>query len=139
MVTWFGLTRLTVPDIPETIVAIMGLASATGGISYVLRTTPKNAGNPSYPYPPKFSDLICDSSSDDNLGELSIARAQMVFWTFLIAALFIVKSFLDEQLWEIPWAMVALIGMSQAGYLGAKSYKEKPKTRTKKIKEKLSQ
>jgi hypothetical protein len=49
--------------------------------------------------------------------ELSIAKAQMVFWTGLMLALFVIKSVLDGRLWDVPWEMVALMGMSQAGYV----------------------
>jgi len=51
---------------------------------------------------------------------LSIAKAQMVFWTLLMMFIFVVKSILDGVMWEVPWEMVALMGMSLAGYLGPK-------------------
>lgn len=34
--------------------------------------------------------------------------------------LFIVKSILLGALWPVPWELVALTGMSQAGYIGDK-------------------
>jgi len=51
---------------------------------------------------------------------LSLARAQMVFWTVLTLFLFIVKSILDGNLWAVPWELVALMGLSQVGYLAPK-------------------
>jgi hypothetical protein len=52
----------------------------------------------------------------------SLARAQMVFWTGLLLVLFIAKSLLDGAIWAVPWQMVALMGISQAGYLSPKVF-----------------
>jgi hypothetical protein len=52
--------------------------------------------------------------------ELSLAKAQMLFWTVLLLLLFITKSILDGEIWEVPWGLVALMGFSQAGYLAPK-------------------
>jgi hypothetical protein len=52
--------------------------------------------------------------------ELSLAKAQMLFWTVLLLVLFVSKSILDGVVWEVPWALVALMGFSQAGYLAPK-------------------
>ena len=52
--------------------------------------------------------------------ELSLAKAQMLFWTVLLLVLFVSKSILDGAIWEVPWALVALMGFSQAGYLAPK-------------------
>jgi hypothetical protein len=53
-------------------------------------------------------------------GALSLAKAQMIFWTVLLLVLFVSKSILDGVIWDIPWALVALMGFSQAGYLAPK-------------------
>ena len=50
-------------------------------------------------------------------GELSLSKAQMIFWTILLVILFVSKSVLDGAIWEVPWALVALMGFSQAGFL----------------------
>jgi hypothetical protein len=50
-------------------------------------------------------------------GELSLSKAQMLFWTILLLTMFMSKSILDGVIWEVPWALVALMGFSQAGYL----------------------
>jgi hypothetical protein len=50
-------------------------------------------------------------------GELSLSKAQMIFWTVLLLVLFISKSILDGAIWDTPWALVALMGFSQVGYL----------------------
>ena len=50
-------------------------------------------------------------------GELSLSKAPMLFWTIVLLTLFISKSLLDGAIWEVPWALVALMGFSQAGFL----------------------
>jgi hypothetical protein len=44
----------------------------------------------------------------------------MVFWTVLLIVLFISKSILEGAIWDVPWALVALMGFSQTGYLAPK-------------------
>jgi len=127
----FGIKELQVPNIPESLVVLMGLSLGTGGISYVqfLRRSgskpdTSDEGGTATPVPkpvqpprPRLADLITipDPVSGDTL---SIARAQMVFWTVLLLVVFLGKSFIDGALWHVPWEMVALMGISQAGYLG---------------------
>ena len=41
----------------------------------------------------------------------------MLFWTILLLVLFVSKSVLDGAIWEVPWALVALMGFSQAGFV----------------------
>jgi len=142
----YGLFHREVPEIPDSLVALMGLSLATTGISYVRiskltdasGTQPTTTG--SAPTPPqadpdaaapvqptprvatharaRLGDLVAD-----HLGDISIAKAQMVFWTGLMLVLFLTKSTMDGALWEVPWQMVTLMGMSQAGYLGPKFVK----------------
>ena len=72
---------------------------------------------------PSCSDLICDL--DENGGrELSITRAQLVFWTGLTVGLFVMKTVLEGILWDVPIQLVALMGISQASYLGPKLIKK---------------
>jgi len=136
----FGIKELAAPNIPESLVILMGLSLGTGGISYVqfLRRgaakkdegdeeknpsagdaapAPAPSQQPVQPPRPRLADLITvpDPASGTTL---SIARAQMVFWTVLLLAVFLGKSFIDGALWQVPWEMVALMGISQAGYLG---------------------
>jgi hypothetical protein len=44
----------------------------------------------------------------------------MFIWTGVVLVLFVTKSILSGQVWEVPWAMVALMGISQAGYVSPK-------------------
>jgi hypothetical protein len=92
-------------------------------------TSPAGAATPPFSgeeAPLRLADLVSDYRPDRKDGELSIAKAQMVFWTGLMLILFVTKSVLDGALWEVPWQMVTLMGMSQAGYLGPKFVTAKP-------------
>ncbi len=129
LVTAYGFMRLEVPEIPASLVALMGLSLATGAISYTQSEMKEDAApaalaagiKPSSNNPHKtgLADLVLDYS-EDPAGRLSLARAQMVLWTALTLLLFIVKSILDGNLWAVPWELVALMGLSQVGYLAPK-------------------
>jgi len=123
VVVCFGLTRLNIPTIPETLIALMGMSLATGGLGYLgngehLQSTPvvANVVNPqNKALRDRLGELLCDET-----GQLSVARVQMVFWTLSMLLLFLVKSVQESAVWEVPWTMVALMGVSQAGYVGPK-------------------
>jgi len=123
-VVGYGLIRLDIPDIPNSLVALMGLSLATGGISYVkgkeVEDKIRQQRGTEFKGWPRWSCLISDKEGPRGKEELSIAKAQMVLWTCLMLALFIVKSALEGVLWDVPWEMVALMGMSQAGYVSPK-------------------
>ena len=104
-----GLTRLEPPAVPETLVALMGLSLATRTACYLTEESKPKL------YRPRFSDLI--RSSEAGRLELSITKAQMLFWTCLVACLFVVKSLMDGVLWDVPWPLVVLMGMSQTTYM----------------------
>jgi hypothetical protein len=132
LVFCFGLIRLEVPHIPETLVALMGMSVATGGLSSMsarsLRRAQLRDGLMPKPNPesPHLSDLISSYSSAFHEVELSVPKAQMVFWTGIILVLFVAKSLLMGGLWEVPWEMVALTGVSQIGYVTDKAAKQHP-------------
>jgi len=133
----FGLLRLRVPEIPESLVALMGMSLLTGGLSAAKakKDSPATPATPVIPATPtplptpiawanpneaKFADLISAWNAKIGRVELSVPKAQMVFWTVIVLFLFLVKSILLGALWPVPWEMVALTGMSQAGYIGDK-------------------
>ena len=120
LVAMFGFIRLEVPDIPESLLALMGLSLATSGISYAQATKGKTQpiSRPKTHW--HLSDLITQIDPNTQEASLSVARTQMLFWTIIMLALFVSKSLIDGVLWEVPWEMVALMGMSQAGYLSPK-------------------
>lgn len=127
LVFCFGLLRLEVPTIPESLVALMGMSVATGGFSsavtrsYRKKLLEVDKHLPRNPEPPKFSNLISSYSPTSPEGDVSISKAQMVFWTGVILVLFVAKSLLIGELWPVPWEMVALTGVSQVGYVGDKA------------------
>ena len=49
----------------------------------------------------------------------------MLFWTLLLLVLFVSKSILEGQIWEVPWPLAALMGFSQAGYLAPKLVRQR--------------
>jgi hypothetical protein len=108
MVFTFGLTRLAPPWVPETLVALMGLSLATRVVTYTQEKPTKRK------YKPELSDLIRSQVGAEYA--LSITKAQMLYWTCLLAGLFVLKSLLDGELWDVPWQLVALMGISQATY-----------------------
>jgi len=68
----------------------------------------------------RLSDLITNWNDDTQQREVSVAKSQMVFWTILTLGIFITKSLTDGTLWPVPWQLVTLMGMSQAGYVAPK-------------------
>jgi len=124
----YGMLKLEVPDIPDTLVILMGMSLITGGVSYIKTDKKESAvslsdqSDPLMRLPrvlPRLSDLVCIIDEQGN-EQLSLVRAQMVFWTGLTIVMFMVKSVLDGVLWDIPLEMVGLMGMSQAAYLSPK-------------------
>jgi len=120
IVTVFGLSQLNVPSIPGTLLALMGASLLTTGVSHA-KSQNNNPGasgkkaSKSKPTP-HWYDLISDGSTNT----LSLARAQMLFWTILTLGMFVSKSILDGVLWQVPVELVGLMGMSQLAYLAPK-------------------
>jgi hypothetical protein len=131
VVVCFGLTRLEVPTIPDTLVALMGMSLITGGLGYLgnrehLQSNQASANafrREAKPLLCRLGELLCDED-----GQVSVAKAQMVFWTLSMLLLFFVKSFEESAVWEVPWTMVALMGVSQVGYVGPKFIQPPPGT-----------
>ncbi len=95
--------------IPEQLLVLMGLSLTTSGIVVARKDKgPTSAG---------FLEVY-----DDEIGRktFSIAKAQMLVWTLLTISLFVIKSWMDGELWEMPWVLVGLMGFSQAGYVAPK-------------------
>lgn len=70
---------------------------------------------------PRLFHLIGSWNFDFQKVVLSVPKAQMVFWTGIILVLFLFKSWWSGELWEVPWELVTLTGVSQAGYVGDKA------------------
>jgi hypothetical protein len=128
MVVFFGLIQLAVPSIPDSLVALMGMSVATGSLSAIAGKRPqkdpsvaKAHSPPPNPDGPRWRHLIGSWNSENKQVVLSVQKAQMVFWTGIILALFVVKSLGSGELWSVPWEMVTLTGVSQLGYLSDKA------------------
>jgi hypothetical protein len=123
VVLGYGLVKFEVPDIPASLLALMGASLATGGIAYFKDSKKQQTAAAAGPAPApgriSLGDLVRTSSGGET-SELSLAKAQLLFWTVLQLVLFLFKSVLDGVIWEVPWPLVALMGFSQAGYLAPK-------------------
>ena len=123
VVLLYGLIRLEIPNIPASLLALMGTSLVTGGVAFFSDATSVHnsikAGLTSVQRPYSPLDLI-QTFFPGQVPQVSLAKAQMMLWTMLLLILFISKSILDGDIWDIPWPLVALMGFSQAGYLAPK-------------------
>lgn len=129
VVLGYGLIRLEIPEIPESLLVLMGASLVTGGVAYFQdakkvrppagAATAAAAGVAPIPRTWAWGDLV-RVFTPGQAPDLSLAKAQMLFWTVLLLVLFVSKSILEGQIWEVPWPLVALMGFSQAGYLAPK-------------------
>ncbi|OGU36170.1 MAG: hypothetical protein A2068_08070 [Ignavibacteria bacterium GWB2_35_6b] len=146
MVMAYGLMYLSVPDIPDTLIWLMGLsitASAAGHYqNYFLNESESNlsvkvinrtAGK--LKWFSGLSSLVCIKTG--GVKRLSIAKAQQLFWTLATITLFVVKSSLEGKLWAVPEELVILMGLSQGSYLlrNQMEIKTQEKTKEEKAKE----
>ena len=143
MVFLYGLLRLQIPEIPDSLVYLMGMSIVTGGVSKYKAKKDFLSDPPAHPTPDPshpvkvqdrvkghLADLISDWNKAYNHAEISVPKAQMVLWTGVMLVLFVVKSWLQGELWDVPMQMVALTGASQFGYVQDKfqpKAKETPK------------
>jgi hypothetical protein len=126
MVLCFGLMRREVPSIPEQLVALMGLSLATRAAIFVTEQKGKPAPTAAHAkIKPRLSDLL--RSSVDSGNPVAITKAQMLMWTCVAGFLFCVKSLLNGALWELPWQLVTLMGISQISYVVPPAYEKIPK------------
>jgi hypothetical protein len=127
---FYGMIRFEVPTIPNSVLILMGMSLATAGLGIAAppQTSPQGAqpatAGDAAPAPTntkaaKLSDLIY-LFPKEGTPQPSLSRAQMLFWTMVIIVLFLAKSAIDGVLWDVPSGMVALMGLSQAGYVGPK-------------------
>lgn len=121
VVLGYGMVKFEVPDIPASLLALMGASLVTGGVSYFQDAKKQKAatGGNATQIAPDLADLI-RAFIPGQPPELSLAKAQMLFWTLLLIVIFVSKSILDGVIWDVPWPLVALMGFSQAGYLAPK-------------------
>lgn len=127
MVLAFGLLRLSVPDIPGTLITLMLFAAGTttaGQYQSKIRMREDK----------KLKDLKGKKDDDDDMSFWmrlntmfytekesdypSIAKIQVLIWTAITLTLFIYLSLNEGELWEVPNELVILMGISQATFLG---------------------
>jgi len=129
MVMWYGFMRLRVPHIPDTLIWLMGFSVGTSGVGHFQahllqkgqkrKEQLKNNKNEEQNLNPgraKLGSMLTLNVDGDDF--LSLAKVQLLFWTVITLILFITKSYLDGQLWDVPYQLVLLMGVSQAGFLG---------------------
>lgn len=123
VVIGYGLIRLEIPTIPPSLLVLMGASLTTGGLGYFQdaqkQKTAVAAGVTPVQRALTMRDLVRVFTPGQQ-PKLSLAKAQMLFWTLLLLVLFISKTILDGAIWEVPWPLVALMGFSQASYLAPK-------------------
>jgi len=120
-----GLMRLEVPEIPQNLVLLMVGATGTAGFGHwqyyrwrrykKRKDSLKNDIN----IPEKIFDKLKTifDVEEDGIFRPSLAKGQIFFWTLITLILFIVKSILEGQLWNVPEQLVLLMGISQASFL----------------------
>jgi hypothetical protein len=125
MVILYGLMRLRVPQIPDTLIWLMGLsagASAAGHFQAhkiqegLKRKEIEKTGKARGPIEKASLGTMLTLPVEEK-DCLSLAKVQLLFWTAITIVLFIVKSYLEGQLWDVPYQLVFLMGISQAGFL----------------------
>jgi hypothetical protein len=124
VVLGYGMLRLEVPEIPASLLVLMGASLVTGGVGYFqdakkLQKAAVRGGETPARSTPELGNLLRVFSTGTP-PELSLAKAQMLFWTLLLIVLFVSKSIVNGVIWGVPWPLVALMGFSQAGYLAPK-------------------
>jgi hypothetical protein len=124
VVLGYGLIQREIPEIPASLIVLMGASLVTGGVAYfqdvkkaIAVAVATGSGPATLDW--RWGDLV-RIFHPDRPPELSLAKAQMLFWTVLLLVLFVSKSILEGGIWEVPWPLVALMGFSQAGYLAPK-------------------
>jgi hypothetical protein len=110
------------PDkFPDSLWELMGISAlSTGAAKYIAMVSGK-ADQPPAPEVKeriKKQNWIVSMLSDD--GQPSMMRLQMFGWTLVTIFLFLMYLEKEQKLWEVPQALVILMGISHAGYLGDK-------------------
>ena len=69
---------------------------------------------------PRLSDLLMSDSSQGEVGEIDVARMQMLLFTLIAAVFVTTKVFVSFVIPDIPEGFQILMGISNAVYMGAK-------------------
>ena len=128
MVLGFGLMQMTVPEIPLTLIILIGMSYATSAIShYQTHRLQGVMSAASKEREPRLSDLVSiptfittDKGNLKETEDQSLAKAQLLFWTIVTLVIISTKTIAEGQLWAVPETLVFLMGFSQLGYLARK-------------------
>jgi hypothetical protein len=124
MILLFGFMYLKVPDIPDTLIALMGLSIITGSAGNYQNklSQSKLSNNINGQTKGKINevktslyDLIAITTESGRCP--SIAKVQHLFFTIIIIVLFVIKSIMDGALWPVPEELVVLMGISQGSHI----------------------
>ena len=139
----FGITRLKVPDIPASLWVLMGLSVTTSVVSHFQTDSlhkEKRLRGVQIPrkgqVKPSFKHLLMVKLPDGG-DDADLSKAQLLFWTLVTLVIFFVKSYAAGDLWDVPPALLVLMGISQSGYVSRKQLlvkQEKEETQEKKKK-----
>lgn len=116
------MAKFQIPAIPQNLALLMGVNLSSSVLSTAI--TSAKPGIKQTIDPPDFVRDVFFESADS----LDLPRTQMFIWTvisLLIFSVMLIKSFIDGSplLPEFPLGLVALMGLSQGAYLGAKAAK----------------
>ncbi len=126
MVFAFGLMHLDVPEIPDSLVVLMGLSVVTSAAghyqSHILKDIKQEIGRKNVNASEKKKRYFSGLSSIINVtvgGKEfpSMAKSQYFFWTVATIILFVYKSSVEGKLWSVPEELIVLMGISQGSYL----------------------
>lgn len=116
----YGMTQLRLPEIPQSLLVLMGLSVATSAFFGATDSGEKmDRENIVEIFKPDISQFITEvvTIKGERRDVVSITKVQMLIWTILIVTVFVLKSVNQGILWEVPWELVVLMGVSQAGYV----------------------
>jgi len=140
-----GITRLSVPEIPMNLVFLMGLSVTTSMVGHwqsdsVQQTKERRLDKDKIKEnmrqrqerKPQLSDLVMIRVPGGE--DADLVKAQLLFWTVITLTIFVVKSIVDGELWDVPEQLLMLMGISQAGFLTRKQFiLNQEKKETKKV------
>jgi len=132
--TVIALLTAHIPDIPDSLIILMGLSVTTATVGHYQskrfvreklkghKDSPEENENANHLKVNLSSILSIEMAGPKNQRRrvFSLGKAQNLYWTLIAIIIFIIKSIQEAQLWDVPNELVALMGISQAGFLSRK-------------------
>ncbi len=109
------------PDtFPDSLWELMGISALSTGTAKYISVVTGKAQQPAPVVQEKIAkqNWLVSMLSDD--GQPSMMRLQMFGWTLVTVFLFLMYLHKNRGLWNVPQALVILMGISHAGYLADK-------------------